>query len=128
MDSMFTSVIISLAVIGLSTGLAVFLRRHRIIDVSFWGYSVVYGPLVFFWIIGASSEKSVLAEYSCFSGYSVLPSGLLVDAIGNITTRSSVIMECGFGFLVLIAYELFAGAWFFTIPTGVKIVLSSIFY
>lgn len=124
-ESSVGSIFISLTVLGLSTGLALFLKRQRVIDANFWGYCVLFGPILFFWIVGASSERSTLASYSCFSGYSVLPSGLLVDAIGNSTTKFSVAIECGFGFLVLIAFELFAGAWFFTVPTGVKMVFSS---
>lgn len=118
---------ISLAVLGLSLGLAMLLVYMRIISSEFIGQCILFGPLLFFWIAGVWTGQSPLSDLSCFKDYTELPNGLLLDSFGNETTRFSMTVECGTSLLGAVFFEMIAGAWFVTIPRGVMAVFQSIF-
>lgn len=123
---MFVGFLISCAVLGLSLAVALYLRDKKILTSDFAGQCVVFGPTAVFWIIGVGSGKSVISTISCFAGYKELPSGLYADATGNVVAKGDIIFDCGASIVGSVFFEGFAGAWFSTIPEGVKVAFQAV--
>ena len=117
---------ITCAVLAVSLAVAMYLRDKKVIASEFAGHFIIFGPLAIFWLIGASSDKAVFSQVSCFAGYNEMPSGLYADATGNFVTKGDIVSECAAIIVGTVFFEGFAGAWFFTIPEGVKVAVRTI--